>query len=241
MQEWLQGVWENQFFWLVRYWPLLVEGLWRTVTLVVLSGLIGFVGAVLVGLGRVSRNPLVNAPCLAFTSVIRGTPLLVQIYLLYYGLGSVFAGMPALRQSFVWPVLREGYWYVVAALAISVAAYSGEVMRAALLAVPRGELEAARAFGMSPGLIRRRIWLPRALQAIMPTLAGETVLLLKSTALASTVTVIDLLGAANVVRSQTFRTYEPLLFVAVGYFVLTVVIERLFGRVEKRFARSMRR
>jgi polar amino acid transport system permease protein len=241
MQEWLHGLWENQFFWLEKYDTLLLQGLWRTILLVVLSGVIGFAGAILVGLGRVSKNPLISTGCLGFTSIIRGTPLLVQIYLLYYGLGSVFSGMPALRQSFLWPFLREGFWYVVLALAVSTAAYTGEVVRAALLAVPKGEIEAGRAFGMSPGQIRRRIWLPRALQGILPTLAGETVLLLKATALASTVTVIDLLGAANVVRAQTFRTYEPLLFVAVGYFVLTVIIEKTFARYETRFARSVRR
>ena len=164
MQEWLHGLWENQFFWLEKYDTLLLQGLWRTILLVVLSGAIGFAGAILVGLGRVSKNPLISTGCLGFTSIIRGTPLLVQIYLLYYGLGSVFAGMPALRQSFLWPFLREGFWYVVLALAVSTAAYTGEVVRAALLAVPKGEIEAGRAFGMSPGQIRRRIWLPRALQ-----------------------------------------------------------------------------
>jgi polar amino acid transport system permease protein len=230
-----------QFWWLPEYGPLLLQGLWCTLELVLLSGIIGNLAAVLVGFGRISRNPLIAWPSLAFTSVIRGTPLLVQIFLIYYGLGSVFAGWPAIRHSFVWGVLREGFWYMVAALSISTAGYTGEVMRAALLAVPRGEIEAARAFGLSGLKLVRLVWLPRALSAILPTLAGETVLLLKSTALASTITVIDLLGAADVVRAQTFRTYEPLLFVAAGYFVLTAIVERAFRVVERRYALAYRR
>lgn len=230
-----------EFFWLPKYGPLLLEGLWRTILLVVISGSFGFVFAVLVGLGRASRNTLLSRSLLGFTSVIRGTPLLVQIFLLYYGLGSVFAGTPAIRHSFLWPFLREGFWYVVAALIISNAAYIGEVVRAALASVPRGEIEAARAYGMSPLQVALRIWLPRALGAILPTLAGETVLLLKSTALASTVTVIDLLGAANVIRAQTYRTYEPLLFVAAGYFVLTLLIEQGFRVIERRTGKAFKR
>lgn len=230
-----------EFFWLPKYGPLLLEGLWRTILLVVISGSFGFVFAVLVGLGRASRNTVLSRSLLGFTSVIRGTPLLVQIFLLYYGLGSVFAGTPAIRHSVLWPFLREGFWYVVVALVISNAAYIGEVVRAALASVPRGEIEAARAYGMSPLQVALRIWLPRALGAILPTLAGETVLLLKSTALASTVTVIDLLGAANVIRAQTYRTYEPLLFVAAGYFVLTLLIEQGFRVIERRTGKAFKR
>ncbi|MQT11473.1 ABC transporter permease [Segnochrobactrum spirostomi] len=230
-----------EFFWLPKYGPLLLEGLWRTILLVVISGSFGFVFAILVGLGRASRNAVLSRSLLGFTSVIRGTPLLVQIFLLYYGLGSVFAGTPAIRHSIFWPFLRDGFWYVVVALIISNAAYIGEVVRAALASVPRGEIEAARAYGMSPLQVALRIWLPRALGAILPTLAGETVLLLKSTALASTVTVIDLLGAANVIRAQTYRTYEPLLFVAAGYFVLTLLIEQGFRVIERRTGKAFKR
>lgn len=229
------------FSWLPKYWPVLAEGAYRTLLLLVISGVIGNIFAILIGLARISKNPLINSPALAFTSVIRGTPLLVQIFILYYGLGSLFASWPAIRETFLWGFLKEGFWYIVFALVISTAAYSGEVVRAALVAVPRGEIEAARAFGMPYPLLLRRIWLPRALQSILPTLAGETVLLLKSTALASTVTVVDLLGGANIVRSQTYRVYEPLLFVAVGYLLMTLAIEWVFRRIENRTTKAYRR
>jgi polar amino acid transport system permease protein len=228
------------FEWLEKYGHLFVQGAVTTLWLVVLSGALGFALAIAIGLGRVSRNPFVSAPCGVFTSIIRGTPLLVQIYFLYYGLGNLFPYIPLIRQSFLWPILREGFWYVVLALTLSVGAYVGEIVRGALLSVPRGEMEAARAYGFRGVALLRRIWLPRALQPLMPTLAGETVLLLKATALASTIAVVDLLGAANIVRAQTFLVFEPLIFVAIAYFLATLAIERGFRVLERRFAKSRR-
>jgi len=229
-------------FWVTEYGHYFVQGLVTTFWLLVLSWAFGFALAVLVGLGRVSRSPFVNLPCFAFTSFIRGTPLLVQIFLLYYGLGNLLASTPFIRHSFLWPYIRgvDAFWYVVLALTLSTGAYVGEVVRGALLGVPRGEMEAARAYGFRGFGLLRRIWLPRALQSVIPTLAGETVLLLKSTALASTVTVVDLPVAARITAAQTFRIYEPLLFVAVGYFLATLAIERAFRVVERRAARAYR-
>jgi len=165
---------------------------------------------------------------------LRGTPLLIQIYIFYYGLGSLFAQFPVIRGSVLWPFLRDGYWYIVFALVLSVGAYVGEVIRGGLLAVPKGEMEAASAFGMTPRQALWRVRLPRAMRLLLPTLAGETVMLLKSTALASTIAVVDLLGAANVVRAQTLQIYQPLLLVAGVYLCLTFLIEALYAIAERR-------
>ncbi|MCK9797710.1 nickel permease [Pseudomonas chlororaphis] len=219
------------FSWIHGFAGELVHGLGITLKLLALSGLCGFALAVLVGLGRMSHNPLISAPLRFYISVFRGTPLLVQIYILYYGVGSLFAAYPPIRGSMLWPYLREGFWYVALALTLSVGAYVGEVLRGGLRAVPRGELEAARAYGMGRWLVLRRVWLPRALELVRPTLVGECVLLLKATALASTVAVTDLLGAANLVRAQTLNVYEPLLAVALIYIVLAFVIEKLCARL----------
>jgi polar amino acid transport system permease protein len=222
------------FSWLPKYLPVLVEGFWRTLLLMFWAGLFGFLLAIPVGLAQTSRYGVLSALSRGFTTVIRGTPLLVQFYLIYYGLGDLFAQTPEIRQSFLWPYLRQGFWYAVLALTISVAAYEGEILRGGFLAIPRGEIEAARACGMSPFLILRRIWLPRAIQVSLPALSGEAILLLKSTPLASTITVIDLMGAAGIVRAQTFRTYEPLIVVAVVYIALAVVIALAFRWLERR-------
>jgi polar amino acid transport system permease protein len=222
------------FEWLVTYQEYFLPALQTTLELLLYSGSLGFVLALLVGFARLSKQPFIAWFALSFTNTIRGTPLLVQIYVLYYGLGSLFAEFPAVRDSFLWDYLRDGFWYVVLALAISVAGYVGEVIKGGLRGVPKGELEAARALGMPWFLMVRRIWLPRALQILLPSLAGETVLLLKSTALASTVAVMDVLGAANFVRTQTLRTYEPLLITALVYLVLALLIEYIFRRLARR-------
>lgn len=214
--------------WLNDFSSELLRGAGLTVQLLLISAAFGFVLAIAMALGRLSNSVVLANACRFVSSVIRGTPLLVQIYILYYGVGSVLASYPLIRGGVLWPYLREGFWYVALALTLSVGAYVGEVLRSGLRAVPRGELEAARAYGMRRGQILRRIWLPRALQMVRPTLAGESVMLLKSTALASTVAVTDLLGAANIVRSQTLRVYEPLLLVAITYIVLALIIEKSF-------------
>lgn len=224
--------------WLSQYGVLILRGLYTTMTILVISSIFGFLLAIPVALARISRNRLISGVALGFTSFIRGTPLLVQIYVLYYGLGNVFAFYPPIRHSFLWPFLREGYWYIVVALVISTGAYSGEIIRGGLLSVPKGELEAARSFGMTKFQVLRRVWLPRAIGDLLPTLAGETVMLLKATALASTIAVMDLLGAANLVRAQTYRVYEPLLLVAVVYLCLTLLIETGFNLLEGKGRRT---
>lgn len=220
--------------WITEYAALLGRGLQTTISLLLIASVLGFVLAVLVALARISKNRLLAKASLFYTSLWRGTPLLIQIYIFYYGLGSLFAQFPLMRGSFLWPYLRDGYWYIVFALVLSVGAYVGEVIRGGLLAVPKGEMEAASAFGMTARQALLRVRLPRAMRLLLPTLAGECVMLLKSTALASTIAVIDLLGAANVVRAQTLQVYEPLLLVALVYVCLTFLIEALFAFVERR-------
>jgi len=218
--------------------PQLLRGTWVTLQILFLSGVIGNLLAIGVALGRVSRNPFVNTTSYFYTLLMRGTPLLVQIYLLYYGLGSIFAHMPAIHHSFLWPYLREGFWYGVVALSLNTAGYTGEILRGAILAVPHGEIEAARAFGMSKWLVLRRVTLPRAYRICLPTLVGETILLLKSTPLVYTITVLDMMGVANFIRVQTFRVYEPLLAAALIYVFLTFVLTRFFRWVEARLNRD---
>jgi polar amino acid transport system permease protein len=218
--------------------PKLLQGTCITILLVLLSGTIGNALAIGIALARVSRNPLVWIPSYLYILLMRGTPLLVQMYLLYYGCGSIFAHVSWIRGSFLWPYLRDGFWYAVVALSLNTAGYSGEVLRGAIQAVPYGEIEAGRAFGMSKWLILRRITLPRALRISLPTFSGETILLLKSTALASTITVLDMMGSGNVIRAQSLRVYEPLLAAAIIYIALTFILTRGFRWLERRLNRD---
>lgn len=219
--------------WLPKYLPMLIQGLGMTVQLLVISMGLGLVLAVPIGLVQVTGPKWLSRIALAYCTVMRGTPLLIQLYLFYYGLGSVLATFPELRQSMFWPILREGYFYAILAFALNEAGYAGEIMRGAFLSVPKGELEAARAIGMSPWQVLRRVWLPRAIRNVLPTLGGETILTLKSTPLAALVTVVDLFGVSDRVRQETYIIYEPLLLVMVIYMILTFIITRIFAVVER--------
>ena len=220
--------------WLPKYAGLLANGLKITISLLVLSVVFGIILAIPLGLVQASGPRILAIPARAFCTFIRGTPLLVQIWLMYYGFGSLFPQIPGIRESIFWPILRQGYFYALFALTISFAGYEGEVMRGAFLGVPKGELEAGKAFGMSRWGVLRRIWLPRAIRLALPTLAGETALQLKATPLAATVTVLDLFGVSNKIRQDTYRVYEPLLLVLVIYVTLYFFIIWAFRWYEAR-------
>ncbi len=225
--------------WLPGYIPDFIDGIIITLQLLGLSVVIGMLLAIPIGLVQVTGPRWLAILARAFCTMIRGTPLLIQLWLLYYGLGSLFPMIPGLRESFLWPILRDAFPYAVLAFSLSVAGYEGEIMRGAFKSVPKGELEAARAFGMNRFTLLRRIWLPRAFQNVLPTLAGELILTLKATPLAATITIFDVYGVGTVVRQETYRVYEPLLVVAGIYLCLTAVIVVFFRWLEQRVPRPV--
>ncbi|VDC29477.1 ABC transporter permease [Pseudogemmobacter humi] len=226
----LTGNWS----WLPKYAPMIGQGVWRTIWLLVLSVMIGFSLALPLGLAQASGPWYLARPARAFCTVIRGTPLLLQIWLLYYGLGSLFPGIPWIRESELWPILRQAWPYALLALSLSYAGYEGEVMRGAFASVPRGQIEAARAMGMPRRKIFARISLPLAFHSVLPTLGGETVLQLKATPLVATITVIEIYAVASRVRQDTLITYEPLFLVAAIYLMLAGLIVLGFRWLESR-------
>lgn len=227
-------VWFMRWDWLPQYAPRLAAGVGETLLMLFTTAIVGFLLAVPLGLVQVTGPKPPAWLALTFCTIIRGTPLLLQLWLLYYGLGSLFAQYPEIRQSFLWPYLRQAWPYGFTALMISFAAYEGEVMRGAFAGVPRGELEAAEAFGMSRFRMFRRIWLPRAVHRALPTLTGETVLQLKATPLIATITVVDVYGVISKVRQDTYLTYEPLLLLALIYLCLTGLLIIGFRMLENR-------
>ncbi|ESZ22513.1 MULTISPECIES: ABC transporter permease [unclassified Mesorhizobium] len=220
--------------WLPQYYEMALVGLWRTLWILAVTCTLGFLLAVPLGLAQAAGPFWLAAPAKAFCTVIRGTPLLLQLWLLYYGLGSLFPQYPWVRESWMWPYLRQAWPYGVLALTLSFAGYEGEVMRGAFAGVPKGQLEAARAFGMSRWKILRRIWLPQAFYRALPTLTGETVLQLKSTPLVATISVIDIFAVSSKVRQSTFLTYEPLLLLALIYMAITGILVFALGKIEAR-------
>ena len=220
------------FSWISSYWPLLLTGAVQTLSLLAISVVFGFVIAIGLAFSQVSGGPLLRTLARGYCTFFRGTPLLIQLWLLYYGVGSLLPMIPGIRQSLFWPVLREGFFFAAVSFTLNYAAYEAEVLRGALLAVPKGELEAGRAFGMRPVTLTRRIWLPRAIRIALPTIGGEIVMQLKATPLAFTVTVMDLYAVATKVRQDTLLVYEPLIVVTVFYLILTAIIARSFRFLE---------
>ena len=225
-------VWFLRWDWIPKYADKLVAGIGQTLLLLFTTSAVGFLLAMVLGLVQVTGPRPLKWLANGFCTIIRGTPLLLQLWLLYYGLGSVFAQYPEIRSSFLWPYLRQAWPYGFLALTISFAAYEGEVMRGAFAGVPKGELEAGRAFGMGRFTLFRRIWLPRAINRALPTLTGETVLQLKATPLVATITVMDVYNVISRVRQDTYLTYEPLLLLALIYLILTGILIVAFRFLE---------
>ena len=211
---------------------LLLSGVPLLLQLSFFSIAAGALFAVLLALMRLSGNPVLDYAARSYVFVFRGTPLLVQIFLIYYGLGQ----FPEIRQSFLWPFLREPYWCALLALTLNTAAYSSEIIRGGILSVPFGQIEAARACGMSRGLIFRRIIVPQGLIVALPAYGNEIILMTRSTALASTITLMEVTGIASKIISETFRAVEVFICAGAIYLILNFAISRAIALVERRLS-----
>jgi octopine/nopaline transport system permease protein len=210
----------------------LLGALPMTLMLLVLSVSIGCLIATAVCWMRVSGIYVLDRFARAYILVFRGSPLLIQMFLVYYGLGQ----FEAVRSSIFWLVLRDPFWCAVISLALCTGGYTAEIFRGGLIAVPPNEVEAARAIGMSGFTLFRRIIGPVALRYVLPAYSTEVILMAKSTSLASLVTVWEVTGVAQRIITHTYRTSAVFLCAAVIYLVLNYIIVRLFGFVEYRLS-----
>lgn len=208
----------------------ILTGLPLTLNLWLLSLLGGGCLALVLNLMRQSR--IGNAIAGTYVFLFRGTPLLIQIFMIYYGL----AGFGFVRHSVLWPFLREPYWCGLLALVLNDAAYSSEILRGGLRAVPRGAVEAGRVSGMSRLTVLRRITLPIAARQALPAYSNEVISMLKATALVSTITLMDMTGIARAAISETWRAVEILLCAAVIYLVISMLVTRLGIWAERRLS-----
>lgn len=206
----------------------LLNALPMTLLLLVCSVSIGGVIALCIAWMRVSGIFVLDRFARAYILVFRGSPLLIQMFLVYYGLGQFLF----VRQSVAWIVLKDPVYCAILSLALCTGGYTAEIFRAGLIAVPEREVEAARAVGMSGFLLFRRIIAPIALRYALPAYSTEIVLMAKSTSLASLVTVWEMTGVAQRIMTQTYRTMEVFLCAAIIYLVLNFIIVRLFALAE---------
>lgn len=210
--------------------PRLLAGLWLTVQLVALSLLIGGALALPLALARSSANPLLRWPAHAYIFFFRATPLLIQLFIVYYGSGQFRGLFEALG---LWGVLREAWWCALIAFSLNTAAYQAEILRGGVEAIPVGEIEAGKALGMGRALLWRRIVLPGAYRMAIPALGNEAILMLKASALASVITLFDLMGATRAIFARHFAL-EMFVYAAVLYLALTLVLSRATAAIEAR-------
>lgn len=217
--------------------PLLADGMILTAKLTTVSIILGAFIALPLSLMRTSSTVFLSVPVLVYTFVFRGTPLLVQLFLVYYGAGQI----DWIRSSAAWVILREPFWCALIAFSLNHAAYTTEILRGGIRAVPFGDVEAAKALGMSYALRTRRVVLPAAIRLALPAYANEVVLMLKASSLASTITLMELTGSARKIVAQTFSPYEVFISAALIYLGITLVISHVFAKFERHLAKHQQR
>ncbi len=215
--------------------PTLLKGLQITLLLLAISLASGFVLAIPLAMARVSQNRWLSTPVWFYTYVVRGTPLLVQLFMIYFGL----AQFEWIRNSAAWTLLRSPWFCAWAAFTLNTAAYTTEIFAGALRNTPRGELEAARSLGLTNLQLYRRILWPGALRRALPQYSNEAIGLMHATALASTVTLVELTRVARDVYSNHLMPVEAFGTVAVFYFVLTFAMAGLFKLLERHYLRHL--
>lgn len=215
---------------------LYLDGFWMTVRLTFSSVLLGFLISIPLAVARNSRIRPISKTIWAFTYVVRGTPLLLQMYLIYYGLSQ----FEAVRNSFAWTALSEPMFCAIAALTINTVGYTTEIFAGAIRSLPYGEIEAANAYGMSRWTNLRRIIFPAALRTSLPTYSNEVIMMLHSTSLVSTITLLDLTGAASRIYSTYYLPFEAFMVAALVYMMLTYVLVRFFRYAEWRYLAHQR-
>ncbi|KHL69182.1 MULTISPECIES: ABC transporter permease [Pseudomonas] len=214
---------------IVQYLPRLLDGAVLTLQLVAISVLLGLILALPMGIARASQNLYLRALPYAYIFFFRGTPLLVQLFLVYYGM----AQFDVVRQSALWPYLRDPYWCAIITMTLHTAAYIAEIIRGAIQAVPPGEVEAARALGMSRTQTLLHVTLPRAIRIGLPAYSNEVILMLKASALASTITLVELTGAARTIIARTYLPVEFFFAAGVIYLIIAFVLVQGFKLLER--------
>ncbi len=218
-------VWELFLKWL----PKLIQGATLTLELTALSVIAGLIVAIPLGIARSSKLWYVRSLPYAYIFFFRGTPLLIQLFLVYYGLGQ----FEAVRESVLWPYLRSPFWCAVITMTLHTAAYIAEILRGAIQAIPPGEIEAARALGMSRFKTLIHIILPRATRIGLPAYSNEVILMLKASSLASTVTLLELTGMTRTIIARTYQTVDMFLIAGLLYLVMSFVLIQGFKLLER--------
>ena len=212
--------------------PKLLSAAVVTLKLLFLALFFGLIIGLIFAIFRLNKNPIINKFAYGYSYVFRGTPLLVQIFIIYYGLGQV----EYFRSTFLWVVFKEPYWCAIIAFALNTGAYTSEILRSAFETIKPGIIEAGKSLGISNKIIFYKIQIPVAIRQSLPAYGNEIILMMKGTSLASTVTLMDLTGVAKHIVSTTYKPLEVFLLAGCIYLFMTFLIHNLIKYLEKKYS-----
>jgi len=217
---------------MVSSFPKLLNATLVTLKLLSLSLIFGLILGLFFAILRLNKNIFLNKFSYFYSYVFRGTPLLVQIFIIYFGLGQI----EFLRSSFLWIILKEPYWCAIIAFSLNTGAYTSEILRSAFETIDKGFLEAGDSLGISKKIIFYKIQIPIAIRQSLPAYGNEIILMLKGTSLASTVTLMDLTGVAKYIISTTFKPIEVFIVAGGIYLFMTFIIHNVIKFLEKKYS-----
>ena len=217
---------------MINSFPKLLNEAEKTLKLLSVSLIIGLFIGLFFAILRLNKNILINRFAYGYSYVFRGTPLLVQIFIIYFGLGQI----EYLRSTVLWVVLKEPYWCAIIAFALNTGAYTSEILRSAFQTIKPGIIEAGKSLGISNKVIFYKIQIPIAIRQSLPAYGNEIILMMKGTSLASTVTIMDLTGVAKYIISTTFKPIEVFIVAGGIYLFMTFIIHNLIKFLEKKYS-----
>ena len=217
---------------MINSFPKLLNAAVVTLKLLSVSLIVGLFIGLLFAILRLNKNIFINTFAYGYSYVFRGTPLLVQIFIIYFGLGQI----ESLRSSFLWVILKEPYWCAIIAFALNTGAYTSEILRSAFQTIKPGIIEAGKSLGISNKIIFYKVQIPIAIRQSLPAYGNEIILMLKGTSLASTVTLMDLTGVAKYIISTTFKPIEVFIVAGGIYLFMTFIIHNVIKYLEKKYS-----
>ena len=216
--------------------PKLLSASLITLKLLFVSLIVGLFIGLLFAILRLNKNIFVNRFAYGYSYLFRGTPLLVQIFIIYYGLGNFIGNNESLKSSFIWVILKEPYWCAIIAFTLNTGAYTSEILRSAFQTIKPGIIEAGKSLGISNKIIFYKIQIPIAIRQSLPAYGNEIILMMKGTSLASTVTLMDLTGVAKYIISTTFKPIEVFIVAGGIYLFMTFIIHNVIKYLEKKYS-----
>ena len=217
---------------MITSFPKLLNDNLITLKLLSVSLVLGLFLGLFFAILRLNKNPFINKFAYGYSYIFRGTPLLVQIFIIYFGLGQI----EYLRSSFLWVVLKEPYWCAIIAFALNTGAYTSEILRSAFQTIKPGFIEAGKSLGIQSKIIFYKIQVPIAIRQSLPAYGNEIILMLKGTSLASTVTLMDLTGVAKYIISTTFKPVEVFIVAGGIYLFITFIIHNIIKYLERKYS-----